>query len=393
MGRAEHALGRSQLDRVFDFAQEADLKPCPIVFEEVPARLMEAVTAYGGLLNRYQHWTFGKAFQRIRLAHDFRLTRMYELVVNANPALAYLLDSNTPVENLVVTAHVIAHVDFFQQHYRFRGVPDNMPDRLGHITPAMERAREMLGPRQVEQWLEDAMVAAEMLDPYNPDWEAPANVLAFIQHAARDLPAPALRLIEWVQEEARYFRPQLDTKIANEGWATYWHQQIMRRYPLRPGEVLEYARLHAAVVGGGGLENPYRLGLAIWEYAFQEAGVDAFQAHRYLSDSGLVDRFLTPELLGRLEPGGSREELLAFKAKLLQKLDNAGLPRIEVEGVEQGTLVLRHRHDGRDLDQRQLPGAMKALARLWSGPVRLLTSLQGTSRRILARGEEIVEEP
>jgi len=389
---ADRVRWEDAVARVFDLAEAAGLKPCPIVFEEVPARLMEAVTAYGGLLNRYQHWTFGKAFQRIRLAHDFRLTRMYELVVNANPALAYLLDSNSEVENLVVTAHVVAHVDFFQQHYRFRGVPADMPDRLARLAPSLERARETLGPRAVEEWLEDAMVAGELLDPYNPDWDAPANVLAFIQHEARAMPEPARRLVEWVGEEARYFRPQLDTKIANEGWATYWHRQIMRRYPLTPGQVLEYARLHAQVAGGGAPDNPYRLGLAIWEAAFRETGSDAWQAHRYLSDTGLVERFATLEVLAGLAPTASREELEALKASLIRRLDNAGLPRIEVEGVEAGCLVLRHRHDGRDLDQRQLPGAMKALMRLWGDAVRLVTEVKGTPRRILARNGDVIEE-
>lgn len=392
MGRPDGALPRDTLARIFDMAQEAGLKPCPIVFEEVPARLMEAITAYGGLLNRYQHWTFGKAYQRIRLAHEFRLTRLYELVVNANPAIAYLLNSNSAVENLVVTAHVIAHVDFFQQHYRFREVPANMPDRLTRIAPAIERARVRLGAAAVEKWLEDAMVAAELVDPYNDDWEAPANVLAYIHHEARDLSDDARRLIEWVAQEARYFRPQLDTKVANEGWATYWHQQLMRRYPLTPGQVLEYARLHAAVVGSRGLDNPYRLGTAIWTRAFADGDTDAWQAHRYLSDVGMVDRFVTPELLAELEPGLGRDEALSLKSRLLQKLDNAGLPRIEVEGSEGRVLVLNHRHDGRDLDQRQLPGALMALSRLWGGPVRIITAVQGKARRLLAQPDTVIEE-
>jgi stage V sporulation protein R len=385
-------LHRDHLDRLFDLAEAAGLKPCPIMFEVVPSRWLQAASAYGGVMSRHGHWSFGKAYQRIRLAHEYRLTRMYELVVNAEPAVAYLLDSNTEVENLVVVAHVLAHVDFFQQHYRFREVPRDLPDRLAASWRRLEAVREVLGPDRLEQLMDDAGVVAEHLDPYRTDWQEPANVLAFLLHESPVLDDAGRTVLQWADLEARYFRPQLETKIANEGWATYWHQSLLRAYPLSPGQVLEYARLHAAVIGSGGLDNPYRLGLALWQAAFAEDPQGAVRAHRYLGDRGLVDRWLTPDVLRRVAPDLEAEHAPAALNRLRQALDNAGLPRIEVEGQDGSVLLLRHRHDGRDLDTRRLPGAMAAVGRLWGGPVRLATVMQGRPRRLLWNGQELEEE-
>lgn len=381
------------MDRLFDMADAAGLRPCPIRFEQVPARLLQAATAYGGVLTRHRHWSFGKAYQRIRLASEYKLTRMYELVVNARPALAYLLDTNTEVENLVVAAHVVAHVDFFGGHYRFRNTPHDLPDRLAASGRRLTAVRHELGEARLEQMMDDAMVAAELMDPYRSEWQEPANVLGYLLHNSPALSDAGRTVLQWADTEARYFRPQLETKIANEGWATYWHRRLLRAYPLEPGQVVEYARLHAAVVGAGGLNNPYRLGLALWEAAFAEGGEQAFRAHRYLADAGLVQRWLTPGLLAQVAPDLDPSQYEDHVRRLLTALDNGGLPRIEVEGSEGGTLVLRHRHDGRDLDGRQLPGAMAALSRLWGGPVRLWTVVGGRSHRLTWTGSELTDEP
>lgn len=372
-------------------AQARGLRPGDIHFEVVPSRLLQALTAYGGILTRHRHWSFGKAYFRLRVAHEYRLTRMYELVVNARPALAYLLDSNTEVESLVVIAHVLAHVDFFQHHYRFVSVPGNMPERMAWSRDRLDNWAVQVGVERLEALMDDAMVLTDLLDPFTDDWQAPANVMAFVLHEAADLGEMSREVMECLYREARYFRPQLETKIANEGWATYWHRDLMRRYPLTPADTIEFARLHAQITAISSSVNPYALGLALWEQAATEEGESGLWQARVLNaDTALVERYLTPSIA--LRCGSVRAENFAdYRRDLLKTLDNGGLPRIQVGDVEQGELVLLHQHDGRDLDQRQLPGAMAALGRLWGRPCHLLTSRAGKPRRITWTGEGLVE--
>lgn len=379
------------IEALGQLADRRGLRPGDIHFEVVPTRLLQALTAYGGILTRHRHWSFGKAYFRLRVAHEYRLTRMYELVVNARPALAYLLDSNTEVENLVVIAHVLAHVDFFQHHYRFISVPGNMPERMAWSRDRLDYWAVEVGADQLESLMDDAMVLTDLLDPFTDDWQAPANVMAFVLHEASGLQPMQQEVMECLYREARYFRPQLETKIANEGWATYWHRDLMRRYPLTPAQAIEFARLHAQIATVSPTFNPYTLGLALWEQVLAEEDEDIIWHERTLkADVALVERYLTPAIA--LRCGLVRAENFAqYRQDLLKTLDNGGIPRIEVGGVEHGELVLIHHHEGRDLDGRQLPGAMAALARLWGRPCHIVTSRAGKSRRITWTGQGLVE--
>jgi stage V sporulation protein R len=390
-GARLQALDRD-IARLWDVAEALGLKPGPIRFEVVPARLLHALTAYGGVLTRYQHWSFGKAFGRIKIAHDYGLARMYELVVNAEPAVAYLLDANSPLENRVVVAHVLAHVDFFRHHYRFLGQPKDMPERMAWGRRRLEALAARWGRDRLEQLVEDGLVVAELLDPFFDDWQCPANVGAFVAHESPVLGAEAREVLAWLEQEARYFRPQMETKIANEGWATFWHREMMRRMVDGLADSWEFARLHAQILAPGSGLNPYALGLALWEAA-REEGPDALWRGRcYLADVALVERYLTPATAEALGAVGSGRPFAERRAYLLKSLDNAGLPRIEVDRVAQGELVLVHRHDGRDLDTRLLPGALAAVARLWGGTCHLLTVREGRPRRWSSRGEPAVEQ-
>ncbi|MCL8208799.1 MAG: SpoVR family protein [Actinomycetia bacterium] len=378
--------------RIWDRAEALGLRPGAIRFEVVPARLLHTLTAYGGVLTRYQHWSFGKAYGRIKVAHDFGLARMYELVVNAEPAVAYLLDANSPLENRVVVAHVLAHVDFFRHHYRFAGQPKDMPERMAWGRRRLEALAARWGRERLERLVEDGLVVAELLDPFRDDWQCPANVGAFVAHESPALGPDAKAVLAWLEQEARYFRPQMETKIANEGWATFWHREILRSLAADFGDIWEFARLHAQIVAPAAPYNPYALGLALWEAARDESPDALWRGRSCLADVALVERYLTPATGAALAAGNPPKPFTERRAALLQALDNAGLPRIEVGRVERGELVLVHRHDGRDLDTRLLPGALAAVARLWGRPCHLLTVRDGRPRRWTSQGEAAVEQ-
>ena len=89
------------------------LDPFPVRFEIVPASVMYEVGSYA-LPGRYSHWTFGKAYHRMKMMYDFGLSKIYEVVINSNPSYAFLLETNSPTQNKMVIAHVLGHIDFFK---------------------------------------------------------------------------------------------------------------------------------------------------------------------------------------------------------------------------------------------------------------------------------------
>lgn len=92
------------------------------------------------------------------------------------------------------------------------------------------------------------------------------DILLFIEEHSRELEPWQRDILTMMREEMLYFWPQLETKIMNEGWASYWHQRIIRELDLTSDEAIEFAKLNAGVVQPSktGI-NPYYLGLKIFE--------------------------------------------------------------------------------------------------------------------------------
>src|SRR5882672_11568862 len=99
-------------------AREQGLDFFPVSFEVVPQDIMTEVAAYG-LPTRARHWSYGKVYQHQHLYGTMGLSKIYEIVLNSDPGLAFLLDSNPEIANLLVAAHVFAHVDFFKNNLCF----------------------------------------------------------------------------------------------------------------------------------------------------------------------------------------------------------------------------------------------------------------------------------
>lgn len=92
------------------------------------------------------------------------------------------------------------------------------------------------------------------------------DILLFIEEYSRELEPWQRDVLTMMREEMLYFWPQLETKIMNEGWASYWHQRILREMDLDFNESIEFAKLNAGVVQPSKTQiNPYYLGLKIFE--------------------------------------------------------------------------------------------------------------------------------
>ena len=96
-----------------DAARAAGLSFFEVVFEMLDAEDVNAVAAYGGFPVRYASWRFGMDYERLSRSHDWGLSKIYELVINHDPTIAYLVRSNTFLEQKLVMAHVFGHADFF----------------------------------------------------------------------------------------------------------------------------------------------------------------------------------------------------------------------------------------------------------------------------------------
>ena len=337
-------------------AQQQGLDFFATSFEVVPQDIMTEVAAYG-LPTRARHWSYGKVYQSQRLYGTMGLSKIYEIVLNNDPSLAFLLDTNPEIANLLVAAHVFGHVDFFKHNELFAPTNRNMIndavahalridgyiERYGletvehlmdigfaldrHIDPHLGVTRPPYPPRQI---VEKERLAQPYDDLFNPS--APSITYEVVGERIPPHPEHDLlwflityaKLEPWqqdvlqiIREESYYFYPQFLTKILNEGWASYWHAELFHQYGgVSPEEMIEFARLHAGVVNPGSRFslNPYYLGYSIlvdiekrWD-ALHTAGKSAltgrqklFEVRRTEDDISFLRNYLTVELMEQLE--------------------------------------------------------------------------------------------
>src|SRR4051812_33386464 len=108
------------IEQLWGLAQENGLRPFPTHFELVPSAIMYEFGSYG-MPGRFAHWTHGKAFNQMKTMYDYGMSKIYELVINTNPSLAFLMENNSVLENGFVAAHVFGHTDFFANNVHFAG--------------------------------------------------------------------------------------------------------------------------------------------------------------------------------------------------------------------------------------------------------------------------------
>jgi stage V sporulation protein R len=336
-------------------AQEQGLDFFPTSFEIVPHDIMTEIAAYG-LPTRARHWSYGKVYQSQRLYGTMGLSKIYEIVLNSNPGLAFLLDTNPEIANLLVAAHVFGHVDFFKNNVLFAPTNRNMiNDAVAHAL-RIDGYIERYGLETVEHLMDIGFALDRHIDPHQGVTRQPYPQRQVVEkeHVAQpydDLfntastsvtyevvgeripPHPEhdllwflstyAKLEPWqqdvlqiIREESYYFYPQFLTKILNEGWASYWHAELFHQYGgVSPEEMIEFACLHAGVVNPGGRFslNPYYLGYSVlvdiekrWD-ALYAAGTSPvtgrqklFEVRRTEDDISFLRNYLTIELIEKL---------------------------------------------------------------------------------------------
>ena len=126
-------------------AREVGLDFFDVVFEMLDAADVNAVAAYGGFPVRYPSWRFGMDYERLQKGYDYGLSKIYELVINNDPTYAYLVRSNSMMEQKLVMAHVYGHCDFFKNNMWFSHTNRKMVDEMANHADPVQRKTMLVG--------------------------------------------------------------------------------------------------------------------------------------------------------------------------------------------------------------------------------------------------------
>lgn len=361
--------------------KELKLDPYPAQIEIISSDQMLDAYSSHGLPLMYTHWSFGKRFIKDQWSYKKGHSGLaYEIVINTNPSIAYLMEDNSMTMQALVIAHAsYGHSHFFKNNYLFKQWTDAeaIVDYLQFAKNYISSCEEKYGVKEVERTL-DACHALMMngVDRYkrpvklnrfkeqqrqqereeyvqkqvNELWrtvpkdseesssenhsesdrfpkDPQENLLYFIEKNSPGLAGWQREIVRIVRKLAQYFLPNMQTKVANEGWASFTHYYIMNRLweegYLTDGQMLEVLHSHSSVLtqrdhdqrGYSGF-NPYALGFDIFTEIrricenptpedhdtmphligqnWLDTCLDAVENYR---DESLISQFLTPNLI------------------------------------------------------------------------------------------------
>jgi stage V sporulation protein R len=478
-------------------ARDYGLDFFPTVFELVDADQLNAVAAYGGFPTRYPHWRFGMEYEQLSKGYTYGLQKIYELVINNDPCYAYLMRSNGLVDQKLVMAHVYGHCDFFKNNYWFSHTDRKMMDEMANHGNRIRRYMDRFGVEEVETFIDACLSIEDLIDIHLPfvkrsatrdryDFDKgldhqeeppapgrfaskdymqsyvnpPKALLAEAERLRKDaqrqthFPAEPVRdvmlfvlqnapLKPWqldvlaiIRDEAYYFAPQAQTKIMNEGWASYWHSTIMTRQGLEPADIVCYCDHHSGTLASSPNKlNPYKLGIELfrdieerwnkgrfgkeyeecddlaakrdWDTGAGLGREKIFEVRKIHNDLTFIDEFLTLEFCREYKlfsfgynPSSDAYEIESrefpkVKQQLLHNLTNIGRPLIAVRDgnyKNRGELFLEHQFGGVELKIDYAADTLVNLHRLWGRPVHIETVLEGTPTILSFDGTEHARE-
>ncbi|CCG87448.1 SpoVR family protein [Erwinia piriflorinigrans] len=313
-----------EIDRV---AKSYRLETYPHQIELITSeQMMDAYSSVGMPIN-YAHWSFGKKFIETEQRYKHGQQGLaYEIVINSNPCIAYLMEENTMTMQALVIAHACyGHNSFFKNNYLFRSWTDasSIVDYLIFARNYITQCEERYGIEQVERLLDSCHALMNYgVDRYkrpqkislqeekarqqsreeylqsqvNMLWrtlprreheeahhastrypaEPQENLLYFLEKNAPLLEPWQRECLRIVRKVSQYFYPQKQTQVMNEGWATFWHYTILNHL-YDEGKVterfmLEFLHSHTNVIFQppynsqwyNGI-NPYALGFAMFQ--------------------------------------------------------------------------------------------------------------------------------
>lgn len=444
-------------------------------------QMLDAYSSHGMPL-MYGHWSFGKTFARESHYYTKGMSALaYEIVINSNPCISYLMEENSMTMQTLVVAHAaFGHNHFFKNNYLFRQWTDAdaILDYLNFARKFIAKCEEEYGYEMVELTLDSAHALMSQgvfrytrtpklsdekqreklrrrltheRETFNDLWRTvpelssmtpleddddedvemkaalllpEENILYFLEKHSPVLQLWQRELLRIVRTVSQYFYPQKQTKVMNEGCATFVHHYIMnelhKRGQISDGSLLEFIQSHTSVILQPAFDdprysgfNPYALGFAMMqdikricsepededrEWFPDIAGCGDWRGvlkdawHNYRDESFIL-QFLSPKLMRdfRLfamhdDTGESFVEVSAIhnelgyrrvRQTLAEMHDTGNLePNIQVVDADlkgDRTLSLQHMmHNDRPLDQKSRDEVLKHVYRLWGYKVQMV---------------------
>lgn len=314
-------------EEIAKLAKEFGLDTYPNQIEVISAEQMMDAYSSVGMPVGYNHWSFGKQF--LNTSKQYQRGQMglaYEIVINSDPCIAYLMEENTMMMQALVIAHAsYGHNSFFKGNYLFRTWTDasaiidylvfarkyvsDCEERYGvdaveeildschaimnygvdrykrpsPISAAEERRRSKEREEYLQRQLNDLWRTIPTFgkedEPEKRKQRYPAepqeNLLYFIEKNAPLLETWERELVRIVRKLAQYFYPQRQTQVMNEGWASFWHYTLINalydKGLVTDGFIMEFLQSHTAVIYQPPFDspwysgiNPYTLGFSIY---------------------------------------------------------------------------------------------------------------------------------
>ncbi len=398
--------------QIEELAYEEGLSFYPQTFNLVSNEDMTAYEVYSGLAFRYPHWSFGKAYERKKVLNKYNIGGLtYELVINTNPCMAYLVKENTLLMQILTMAHVLGHNDFFKNNRLFSSGTD-AKNALEMFKNHAERIRgyisdPKIGHEKVERII-DAAHAIRFQSGKTPQNMYDCDLLSFIFNYGR-LEAWQKDIINIIKEETLYFIPQIETKIINEGWACYWHRLLLNKLTMPDELRFEFFIRHNQVVRPyEEFINPYYLGFKLFEFiekSYSQNPKKIFEVRAIERDDSFIRRYLTKELIRELrlyeyKKQGNEyvvtqiaddEGCIKIRDTIVQSVGMGAVPCILVADniKKDNTLLLEHLYDGRELEQNYAAETLKHIADLWGGSVILNTVIDGKKKTIFCNEDRL----
>ncbi|MFZ2171368.1 MAG: SpoVR family protein, partial [Methylococcaceae bacterium] len=297
----------------------------PVQLEIITAEQMMDAYASIGMPIGYSHWSFGKEFVTNQTRYKKgQMGLAYEIVINSDPCIAYLMEENSMTMQALVIAHAAyGHNSFFKNNYLFTTwtSADSIIDYLLFAKNYIAQCEERYGEAQVEEILDSChalrnfgvdrykrpsrlsmqeeqakqkvreeylqsqvnelwrtIPAKEVLRSNKKEWRYPKepqeNILYFIEKNSPFLEPWQREIVRIVRKIAQYFYPQRQTQVMNEGWATFWHYTLLNQLYaeglVTDGFMIEFLQSHTNVIFQPAFDskyysgiNPYALGFAM----------------------------------------------------------------------------------------------------------------------------------
>lgn len=418
-------------NRICDIAKKHGLDWFPITYETCDYYEMIGNMSYHGMPSHYAHWSFGKSFERTHQMYNLGAEGLpYELIINSNPSIAYLMRENPLYLQVLIMAHCVGHSDFFKMNKEFANTePERIVSKFRNAKKRIQGYIEdpSIGIEKVETILDAAHAVQFQMNRHNgryfsqkekqetlvnqwkqasktnkdlkyPDIsKIPAipeyDLLGFILENCRNLEAWESDILEIVHDEANYFLPQMKTKIMNEGWASTWHYKICHELELDGGMHIPFIKSHNQVIRPHtGAINPYHVGFVMFRDIERRFGIEeCFVARETCNDESFIRTYMTRELCEELElfQFAEREDYYLItdvsddegwkniREGLIKQTGSNNIPIIYVEEIEDGDiLILHHEYDGRDIETSYAEKVVEHIETIWKNPVKLITTIE-----------------